>query len=210
MKPMSPLLVRTPSGESRRVCSLLPGIRVHDVAEACRNAALGFALNAQQGWGRPELARWLVGPYAEAVAATRSLRVSGTRAAVVHRPVEEDTIQELLGTTRTEVLELLRAAPTWTHDGASVRASLDEGLVAGIVDEASDLGFAPLDSGRMRLAARVRSLFIADYLTRPRDYESFTICTHCDTATFDAEAHRAECTHPQSGTQPPGGAVSDP
>jgi hypothetical protein len=203
MKPTSPLLVRTPSGESRRVCTLLPGIRVHDVADASRSAALGFALSARSGWGRPELARWLVGPYAEAVAATRSLRVSGTRAAVVHRPVEEDTVQELLTTARTEILEVLRGAASWKHDGAAVRAFMAEGLVAGIVDETSDLGFAPLD-GRMRLAARVRSLFVADYLTRPKDYATFTICEHCETATFDAEAHRAECTHPQSGTKPTG------
>jgi hypothetical protein len=193
IKPTPPLLVRTASGESRRVCSLLPGIRIGDVADACRSAALAFGLSTHLGWGRTDLARWLVGPYAEAVAATRSLRVSGTRAAVVHRPVEEDTIQELLATARAEILEVLRGVPSWTHDGASVRTLLGEGLVAGIVDETSNLGFAPLDSGRMRLAARVRSLFVADYLTRPKDYGSFVICDRCETATFDAEAHRAEC-----------------
>src|SRR4051795_13555200 len=93
-------MARTGPSDSARLCPLLPGIRVTDVADACRSAALGFAWSAHDGWGRRELARWLVGPYAHAVAATRTLRESGMRRAVVHRTIDEETIEELLATAR--------------------------------------------------------------------------------------------------------------
>lgn len=183
-----------------RFCSLLPGIRVRDVADACRSAALGFAWSAHHGWGRRELARWLVGPYAQAVAATRTLRASGTRRAVVHRPLDEETIVELLTGVRGDVLAVLRGAWSWTHDAESARARIDEGLVAGICDEASDLGFAPVDNAGMRLVDRVRSLFVADYLTRPADYAAFAVCDDCDGATFDGGLYHVDCTRPRPRT----------
>lgn len=197
MKPMPSLLE---SQSAPRFCSLLPGIRVRDVADACRSAALGFAWSAHHGWGRRELARWLVGPYAQAVAATRSLRASGTRRAVVHRPLDEQTIAELLTNTRNDVLDVLRNAWSWTHDAEAVRASIDEGLVAGICDEASDLGYAPVDNVGMRLLDRVRSLFVADYLTRPADYAAFAVCEDCDGATFDGGLYHVDCTRPRPRT----------
>ena len=93
MKPTDSILGRE-SPTDARLCTLLPGIRVSDVADACRSAALGFAWSAHHGWGRRELARWLVGPYAQAAAATRSLRTSGLRRAVTHRSLDEATIEE--------------------------------------------------------------------------------------------------------------------
>ena len=187
-----------PAPSDARLCPLLPGIRVADVADACRSAGLGFAWSAHNGWGRRELARWLVGPYAHAVAATRGLRASGTRAAVVHREIDEETVEQLLSTTRAEILEMLRGIWSWTHDAPAVRARIDDGLVAGIVDDASGLGFAPVDNMRMRLVDRVRSLFVADYLTRPGDYAAFAVCDDCDGATFDGGLYHEDCMRPRS------------
>jgi len=189
-----------PSSSDARLCPLLPGIRVVDVADACRSAALGFAWSAHNGWGRRELARWLVGPYAHAVAATRALRASGTRPAVVHRALDEQTVEELLSTTRTEIIEMLRGVWSWTHDARTARARIGEGLVAGIVDEAGGLGFAPVDNVRMRLVDRVRSLFVADHLTRPGDYAAFAVCEDCDGATFDGGLYHEDCMRPRSQT----------
>jgi hypothetical protein len=170
---------------------------VTEVADACRSAALGFAWSAHHGWGRRELARWLVGPYARAAAATRTLPVSGMRRAVIHRPLTEECVESLLQEARAEVVEVLRTVWSWTHDAAAVRARIDEGLVAGIVDDASDLGFAPVDHARMRLVDRVRSLFIADYLTRPSDYAAFAVCSDCDGATFDGALYHGDCMRPR-------------
>jgi hypothetical protein len=199
MNPTQSFLQRETSTESR-FCSLLPGVRVCDVADACRSAALGFAWSAHHGWGRRELARWLIGPYARAVAATRTLRGSGTRLAVVHRPLDEATVEELLVTARGEVLDVLRGVWSWTHDSAAIRRYIEEGLIAGISDDQSSLGFAPVDGARMRLVDRVRSLFVADYLTRPADYAAFAVCAECDGATFDGGLYHVNCTRPRGRT----------
>jgi hypothetical protein len=183
-----------------RFCALPPGHRVRDVADACRSAALGFAWSAHLGWGRMELARWLVGPYAEAAAATRSMRPSGMRRAVTYRPVAEDAVTNLLLATHERVMSELRTVWSWTHDAASARAWIDDGLVAGIIDDESELGYAPLDAPGMGLTDRVRSLFIADYLTRPADYVAFAVCFHCEGATFDGGLCHVDCTKPRPNT----------
>jgi hypothetical protein len=187
-----------PIPSDARLCPLLPGIRVTDVADACRSAALGFAWGAHHSWGRRELARWLVGPYAHAVASTRTLQTSGLRPAVVRGGVvDEETLEELLRTAHAEIIEMLRGVWSWTHDGRAARARIGEGLVAGIVDASSELGFAPVDNARMRLVDRVRSLFVADYLTRPGDYAAFAVCDDCDGATFDGALYHVDCTRPR-------------
>ena len=186
-----------PSGDAR-LCSLLPGIGVAEVADASRSAALGFAWSAHNGWGRRDLARWLVGPYAHAVRATRVLRTSGTRPSVAPRALDEETVEHLLATTRTEILEMLRGIWSWKHDARAARERISEGLIAGIVDEAGGLGFAPVDHARMRLVDRVRSLFVADYLTRPGDYAAFAVCEDCDGATFDGGLYHEDCMRPRS------------
>ena len=190
-------LMAEPTPSDSRLCPLLPGIRVTDVVDACRSAALGFAWSAHHGWGRRELARWLVGPYAHAVAATRSLRPSGMRPAIVRRALDEETVEELLTTARAETIEMLRGVWSWTHDGSAARERIGEGLVAGIVDASSDFGFGPVDNVRMRLVDRVRSLFVADYLTRPGDYAAFAVCGDCDGATFDGGLYHVDCTRPR-------------
>lgn len=183
-----------------RLCTLLPGCRVRDVADACRSAGLGFAWSAHHGWGKRELAQWLVGPYAQAAGATRALRHSGMRRAVTHRPLDEADVTELLTNARREILDVLRNAWTWPADPGFARARVDEGLVAGIVDETSELGYAPVDAPGMRLVDRVRSLFIADYLTRPGDYAAFAVCEDCEGATFDGGLYHVACTRPRPHT----------
>ena len=195
-----PISTAPTSSLESRFCALLPGCRVRDVADACRSAGLGFAWSAHHRWGRRELAQWLVGPYAQAAGATRMLRASGTRRVVTYRPLDEAHVVALLLDARAEVLDVLRNAWTWPADPAFARARVEEGLVAGIVDEASDIGYAPVDGPGMRLVDRVRSLFIADYLTRPDAYASFAVCEECDGATFDGALDHASCGKPRGHT----------
>jgi hypothetical protein len=122
------------------------------------------------------------------------------RAAVAHRTLEESAIEELLCAARAEVIGTLRGVWSWTTDATWVRARVDEGLVAGIVDESSELGFAPVDNVRMSLVDRVRSLFVADYLTRPVDYAAFEVCDDCDGATFDGGLYHVDCSRPRRRT----------
>jgi hypothetical protein len=197
MRPAHSFPANAVAGETR-CCALVPGVKVRDVADACRSAALGFAWSAHHGWGRRGLARWLVGPYAQAAAPTRALRTSGTRPAVAGRTLDEDTVEELLARARMEVLTILRGLWSWSDDAAFLRARIDEGLIAGVIDESSGLGFAPVDRPGMRLVDRVRSLFVADYLTRPGDYAAFALCDDCDGATFDGGLYHVDCTRPRS------------
>lgn len=185
-----------------RFCVLAPGERVNEIADACRSAALGFAWGTHHphAFGRRELARWLAGPYARAVASTRQHRPSGTLRIVAPRPLEEATIEALVRTARAETLRFLRSAWSWTYDGAAARAAIDEGLVVGIADEESNLGYGAIDRPGMRLVDRVCSLFVADYLTRPADYAAFAICLGCEGATFDGGLYHEACARPRLRT----------
>ncbi len=182
----------TPRVETRCV-ALDAGMTVKDVADACRGAALGFAWGADRGWGKRELARWLVGPYARAVAPSRAAR-SGVRRAAGTKRVDEEVVAELLRRSHAYLLDGLRAAASWRRDAAFAREMIDEGFVVGVVDESSAIGYAPVDAFDMRLVDRVRSLFVADFLTRPQEYARFVVCDTCGGATFDgAISHGGAC-----------------
>jgi hypothetical protein len=187
MKPTKSFIA--PRVESRCV-ALEAGVSVKDVADAARDAALGFAWGADRGWGRRELARWLVGPYARAVAVSQSAR-SGVRRAITERPLAEDTVKHLLRRSHAYLLDGLRSAATWRRDASFAREMIDEGFVVGVVDESSAIGYAPLDAFDMRLVDRVRSLFVADFLTRAADYDHFGVCETCGAATFDGTTSHA-------------------
>jgi hypothetical protein len=185
-----------PSDDKPRVCLLDPGVHVKDVADACRSAALAFAWSASRGWNKRDLARWLAGPYATAVSATRSLRAGSALRVVRPTPIAEKSIADLVARTHSTVLTALRSTWAWMDDSLFARDMVDVGLVAGIMDETSAIGFAPIDGPRMRLAARVESLFVADYLTRPADYETFRVCNDCNGVTYYWLTHEHTCVGP--------------
>lgn len=200
--------MRTTSGMHIRtdgkVCILAPGARVLDVADASRRAAQLFMVGALS-WGRLELAQWLVGPYASAVASTRPLaNGSGERRALGQAwPLDEFTVQHLLASSRDEVTVRLRALTTMP----AAREQIAAGIVAGIVDSTSAIGYGPIDRRPMRLVDRVVSLFVADRLTRPADYATFTICTACEGPSFDVQSHAVEC--PMGHRSPADSAVRE-
>ncbi len=181
------------------LATLGPGMRVLDVADACRSAALGFAWGARD-WNKRELAQWLIGPYARATAPARALRGSGQRRAIERRTVEDDVVCELLARTHLALVEILRQAWSWRDDSAFARAVVADGLVGGIIDDASEIGYAPIDQSGMSLLRRVESLFLADFLTRPSDYAAFAVCADCDGATFDGGLYHVGCSRPREIT----------
>lgn len=174
-----------------RVQPLGGGVRVRDVADACRSAGLAFAWSASL-WGKRELAQWLVGPYARAVATI--VLPEARRFPGVDEPIAAETIALLLENAHVQLLDGLRRTWAWRADSDFVRAMIDQGMVAGVTDDTGAFGYAPVDAPNMRLVDRARSLFLADWLTRPHDYASFAVCNHCGAATFDfGESHRDEC-----------------
>ncbi len=175
---------------------LAEGQRVVDVAEACRRAALGFVWFAHRGWGREELVQWLTGPYARAVLGERRPRREGQAAASRSRAFDRP-IGDLLGAAHARVLDVLRTTWAWRDNDTFAREMIESGFVVGVIDECDDIGYSPVAARDMRLVDRVRSLFIADFLSRPRDYERFTVCDRCEGVTFDGiESHWTTCTDP--------------
>lgn len=173
---------------------LPPGTRVLDVADACRSAALGFAWGAP-AWGRRELARWLAGPYAAAIDATRAPHSPSpsSRAQGEIRPVAEDDLLRVLQSAHSGLLDTLRSAWTACHEGSLSCTMIDLGLVTSVMDDEFGIGYAPVDYPRLRLVDRVTSLFVADFLTRPSDYDAFSVCAECGAVTFDWFSHVDEC-----------------
>jgi hypothetical protein len=99
--------------------------------------------------------------------------------------VETGAVERILLNTRERILEMLATNPrTWESSSGVARAAVDSGLVVGVHDGIGGIGYSPLDAPGMRMFDRVASLFIADYLTRPRDYDSLSICADCGEVSF--------------------------
>jgi hypothetical protein len=165
---------------------------VKDQVDACRSAGLAFVWCARASWGKRELARWLVEPYTRAVDATREPLVACPPS---QRSLDESTIQELLARSHQQVIALLRKVRTWKADERFARQMVDRGVVLGVMDDESAIGYGPVAAAGMRLSERVAALFVADFLTRPKDYAHFRICDDCEGATFDdGTLHAENCT----------------
>ncbi|HEY8080397.1 MAG TPA: hypothetical protein VIF62_39980, partial [Labilithrix sp.] len=182
MKPTKSFLEPAPGS---RFAPLASSATIKDVADACRSAGLGFAWGANRSWGRSELARWLVGPYARALSWTSHLRGAGVRGGFSYRPLDAGLIRDLLVGTHAVLIDGLRRSWSWLDDPSFAREALDAGLVVGVADDHGGIGYAPIETADMRFVDRVRSLFIADFLTRPHDYARFGVCEGCDGVTFD-------------------------
>jgi hypothetical protein len=166
---------------------------VKDQVDACRSAGLAFVWCARASWGKRELARWLADPYTRAVDATREADTAGPPS---QRSLEEQAIHELLARSHQQVIALLRKVGSWkAADERFARQMVDRGVVVGVMDHESAIGYGPVAAAGMRLSERVAALFVADFLTRPEDYAQFRICDACEGATFDdGVLHAENCT----------------
>jgi hypothetical protein len=120
--------------------------------------------------------------------------------------VSEKSVGRIVESARDRVIQLvLSALRTWKEAGFA-REMIDCGLVVGVCDAHGSLGYAPADRAELRLVDRVASLFVADYLTRPRDYESLVMCASCGLPSFSWDrVHGPGCegdAPPRSGMFP--------
>lgn len=169
------------------------------VAEACREAALAF-VNESPFWGKAELAMWLLGPYSQA-----AHRVNNTpeQAPPALREIDLAEIEQLLANARAEVVDALDRLRDPEQAARTVFAMIASGFVVACQDGNGGQGWVPTMTAR-RLADRVLSLFAADYLLRPTDYEQgFAICAVCEHIAFDElQARRGICNRHGSSTAP--------
>ena len=173
-------------------------VPVRTLSQRARDAALAFVNEAACGWGREELARWLVTTYAPAVHSIAS-PPSAARSREV--TVDDASVARLVADARLRVARFLETLTA--EDPADLaRAAIEQGLVVPVRDPKGDIGYLPVSSPAMRLVPRLTALFVADYLSAPERYEEIAICQCCGMISFgSAEAHAAWCEPtPGSGT----------
>ena len=202
MRPTRPFVRVDPTSRWR---TLAPAKSVLDVADSARRAGVSFLARANGTWGRLELAHWLVSEYRPSVLVLRHEQAppsaSGRRAHP--HSIADDGVGRGVEAARERVIQLaLSALRSWKEAGFA-REMIDCGLVVGVCDERGSLGYAPADRAELRLVDRVASLFVADFLTRPRDYESLVTCAGCGVPSFAWDrAHGPGCDEdapPRSG-----------
>jgi len=172
-----------------------------ELANACRRAYLRILFGAQAGWGKPELARWLAGPYRRLTlhksAAALGLKTSGAPDSIdlARRPrasglvridresseltpippsgvsVSETRVEKLLADMREDVLIVLRELMAAEGRSAWTTLATDIELVARAQDDAAADIVVPRARERMSLVDRVLSLVAVDAMTRSEDFE---------------------------------------
>lgn len=196
MRPTKPFEIVIP--DERFVC-LPAGETVLGVADASRAAALEFCTASQFGWGCEELTAWLNDSYGGALAMSGEDVCFDTASP---DEIDDAPIARLVARARARVVETLESASKDWRACGFAREMIDAGFVIGITDETGGLGYAPRNLPGARLEDRVLALCLADFLTRPRDYESLCVCRGCNEVSFDWEevhAHDCELRGPASG-----------
>ncbi len=169
------------------------------VADAARDAAVAF-VNESLFWGKAELAMWLLGPYSQAA---HRVSAGPEHAPPGLREVDAVEIEHVLACARGEVLDALDRMRDPESAARTVFAMVASGFVVTCQDGHGGQGWVPTMTAR-RLADRVLSLFAADYLIRPSDYEQgFAVCGVCEHIAFDELAvRRGICNRHGSSVAP--------
>jgi hypothetical protein len=195
---------------------LVSGFTIDDVAEACRSAALEFLDGVRDGWGKRELAAWLVGPYHQLSLLRCSADELAFSEVVDHAPqssslkssspkrVAERDVEKTMRDAREEVLKIIRRFAAGDASAETfVWRVRNRGALSRVEDETGRVGLVPNEAPTQRLVERILSLIASDYVARPLDYEDrVTICATCRTVTFDADAREfGDCgAHRVSGS----------
>jgi hypothetical protein len=182
-----------------RFACLPAGETVLGAADASRASALEFCTASRFGWGRDDLLAWLNGSYRDVV------RLRGDDVFFEDAPLEDlddSSIARLVSRARARVVDMIEKASTDWRGRGFAREMIDAGFVVGVSDESGGLGYLPQNRLGARLEDRVLALFLADFLTRPRDYESLVLCSTCGEISFAwEEVHSYDCGErgPNSG-----------
>lgn len=168
--------------------------RAERIADRCRSAGLAFVHGAG-GWGKAELARWLVGPYRLAVSAEVGFAPEHEAAPRSTRAVERESLEDVLRHARWSVVSALESAALPSGRPEFVTSVVEHHYVVPRAG-ADCVAWVPLDGHRMHLRSRVLALFAVDYLVRPESWQTELFACHlCDDVFFDAAAKRRGYCH---------------
>jgi hypothetical protein len=170
----------------------------NELADLCRSAALGFLANAPD-WDKRKLADWLQGSYRPLViGAGYQRKLTPAYGSAPPPPVASTTIASILENAHAEVLRQLRDLAAASSSLDTGRAFISRNVVTRCIDDLGNAGWAPVSHRVSLLADRVMSLFAADFLARPWDYEyDLTICECCNNVSFS----EVQCCRAHSGAQ---------
>ncbi len=197
---MSRLMPSAPPSSASRVDTILTlprQVGALAIAHACRTAGLEF-LNESDRWGKPELAMWLMGSYAQLtqyVVAHRRGGEAGSRpAAPLLREIDARMVERVVRSAHEQVVAALRGLASSRPGSGFALAMVTAGFVVRCEDRAHVAGWVPTPNAR-RLADRVLSLLAVDYLARPADYlTELAVCRECAAVEFEADARaRGTC-----------------
>jgi hypothetical protein len=138
-----------------------------EVADASRRAVHAFL---GMGPDKRSLSAWLVGPYREATSfgPTRVHLPHFRAPSHVHHTAPAN-IEDLVTMAQTVVTAALEAARRGVDDLVELLPPVVQ--VRPAHDVYGNHGFIPVDEPRMHLVDRVLAMLVADYLTRPDDYQ---------------------------------------
>jgi hypothetical protein len=155
-------------------------------AAECRTAGLAFIGGVAAGWTKRDLAVWLAGPYG-ALAMRGSSDVSGV---VPGLSVHDSQLAGVMHRARQMVIAALLDLKE--GEWQAVVEAIKHGAIKATRSN-GELVWLPVDRARMRLEARVLSLFLTDYLYTPDAYEGdFGWCPVCDGVYFAAGCPRCD------------------
>jgi hypothetical protein len=196
------LLEVTPEVVSIMLAGRLPS-RSIPKRSPVREAACEFIRGTAYGWGREELARWLVCQYSPCLVVDATVhpdagvglreRVAATLSTASYR-LEDERLEQLILDARSSVLNLLSDLAWESHRIVLSRTMIAAGAVIKQRDGKGGFWWMPVGRKRMRLAERVSSLFVADALNAPFDYRSVTLCRECGELGFSVPiVHEGSC-----------------
>lgn len=187
----------TPAQALRPVLPLSMSPRT--IAEGCRDAALSFCRNACAGWTKQDLAAWLSGPYAtvaglvDVSVAPQILEVPSSRRPTMPpmARLADEEIAAILEPAWDQAMACVEALSR-SHGGAAdvlIEDAFTRGSLVEAITVRGEVVIVPMHRPRLRLAARVQSLFIADFLFRSHDYEGeLEGCSSCGVVLIGAGA----------------------
>jgi hypothetical protein len=196
----------------KETIELMRGVDIVSVADACRNATLQFLRGVDAGWGKRELARWLLGPYHQLSA----LRLSGSPPArtssgvfpraKASRAVSESEAQRVMREAQEGALGIIsRFENRDPRVDTFIWRLQSRGIFERVADATGARGLVPNEIVPQHLSERVLSLIAVDYVARPFDYEDrVAICRRCGDVSFGEQARNdGDCgAHRLSSVEP--------
>lgn len=151
-----------------------------------RLAAVAFMRGTSSGWGRRELAEWLVCHYSPCTAKPL-FPERADESKLSDRTVDETTVERVILDARMRALRLLGDLVVPWQACPITRLAVASGIVLSERDQRGAVAYSPVGKKKMRLSERVASLFIADYLNQPTEYRWVMTCRECGELSFATE-----------------------